>query len=164
MGKSVQEFREFIKDYPKIKQEVQEGKTKWQNVYEDWVILGPEDAKWSNYKSETVSPFDTSSTSNNAFENSPFNNVKKEGQTQSETKKDAPSKFNMAQTSELVKSAYGYIKKVNTDQVVKTLSNAQKVMGLVQGFIGGGMAGAGLGALKKSTGDPLFDKKFDEWY
>lgn len=55
----------------------------------------------------------------------------------------------------------GYIKKIDPDQVTKTVTSIQKVLELISGF----GAGASSSALaKKSTGDPLFDRRFDEWY
>lgn len=47
---SVQEFKAFVKKHPVLVQEVRKGKLNWQEVYEDWYILGEEDEKWKKFK------------------------------------------------------------------------------------------------------------------
>lgn len=51
-----------------------------------------------------------------------------------------------------------YVKNINPDNVSKTLNNISKIVSLIQGF------GSGSVDKKISTGDPLFDKRFDDWY
>lgn len=43
---SVLQFKEFVKNNPKIIQEVRKGKVTWQELYEDWYLLGEEDSRW----------------------------------------------------------------------------------------------------------------------
>jgi hypothetical protein len=43
---SVLQFKEFVKNNPKIIQEVRKGKSTWQELYEDWYLLGEEDTRW----------------------------------------------------------------------------------------------------------------------
>ncbi|AIM17577.1 hypothetical protein HW35_16150 [Bacillus sp. X1(2014)] len=43
---SVLEFKEFVKNNPKIIQEVRKGKATWQELYEDWYLLGEDDKRW----------------------------------------------------------------------------------------------------------------------
>ncbi|XMB66653.1 spore coat protein YlbD [Mycoplasmatota bacterium zrk1] len=50
MGKSIEEFREFVKKYPKLKFKVRDGDRTWQNIYEEWSLLGEE--SFENYKEE----------------------------------------------------------------------------------------------------------------
>ena len=66
-----------------------------------------------------------------------------------------------SQTEDLIKTIMGYVKKIDPDQVTKTVTSIQKVLELFGG-IGGAAAGSALA--KKSTGDPLFDRRFDDWY
>ncbi|WP_066289487.1 YlbD family protein [Bacillus sp. FJAT-29937] len=49
---SVEKFKEFVKKNPKIIQEVREGKKTLQELYEDWYLLGEDDPKWGNMRSE----------------------------------------------------------------------------------------------------------------
>ncbi|WML38975.1 YlbD family protein [Neobacillus sp. OS1-2] len=43
---SVLKFKEFVKSNPKIIKEVRDGKATWQELYEDWYLLGEEDQRW----------------------------------------------------------------------------------------------------------------------
>jgi len=47
---SVQKFKEFVKNHPELIQEVRKGNTTWQELYEDWYLLGEDDPKWSGSK------------------------------------------------------------------------------------------------------------------
>ncbi|HAQ08553.1 MAG TPA: hypothetical protein DCR24_13920 [Bacillus bacterium] len=43
---SVQKFKEFVKNHPELIQEVRKGNSTWQELYEDWYLLGEDDPKW----------------------------------------------------------------------------------------------------------------------
>ncbi|MDP4085698.1 MAG: YlbD family protein [Bacillota bacterium] len=43
---SVVEFKEFVRNNPKIIQEVRKGNATWQELYEDWYLLGEDDERW----------------------------------------------------------------------------------------------------------------------
>jgi hypothetical protein len=43
---SVQKFKQFVKNHPELIQEVRNGNTTWQELYEDWYLLGEDDPKW----------------------------------------------------------------------------------------------------------------------
>lgn len=43
---TVIQFKEFVKNNPKLIQEVRKGKTTWQELYEEWYLLGEEDTRW----------------------------------------------------------------------------------------------------------------------
>ncbi|WP_077211407.1 YlbD family protein [Bacillus dakarensis] len=47
---SVQKFKEFVKEHPNLIKEVRAGHFTWQELYEDWYLLGEEDARWEPYK------------------------------------------------------------------------------------------------------------------
>ncbi|MBE6137290.1 MAG: hypothetical protein E7176_02720 [Erysipelotrichaceae bacterium] len=127
MSAKLDEFKEFIKRHPLLKQEVLSKKRTWQELYEDYVLLGEE-----------------------AFEDE-----------KEEVEVKEPVKKKDSSTEDLIKNIMGYVKKINPDQVTKTVTSIQKVLELIGSF----GAGASTQALaKKSTGDPLFDKRFDEWY
>ncbi|RSL31120.1 hypothetical protein D7Z54_22670 [Salibacterium salarium] len=48
--KSVYEFREFLYQHPLLIKEVREGKRTWNQLYQDWVILGEDHEDWSSFK------------------------------------------------------------------------------------------------------------------
>ena len=127
MSQKLDEFKEFVKKHPLLKQEVYSNKKTWQQLYEDFVILGE-----------------------SAFAEPEVATEEKKTEAKSNT-----------QTEELIKNVMGYVKKINPDQVTKTVTSIQKVLELIGSLGAGGTATA---LAKKSTGDPLFDKRFDEWY
>ncbi|WP_026674407.1 spore coat protein YlbD [Alkalihalobacterium bogoriense] len=47
---SVQEFKKFVKEHPLLVKEVKEGRKSWQDVYEEWTLLGPDHEDWASYK------------------------------------------------------------------------------------------------------------------
>lgn len=47
---SVQQFKDFVKANPEIIREVRKGKYSWQELYEDWYLLGEEDSRWQEFK------------------------------------------------------------------------------------------------------------------
>ena len=47
---SVQEFKQFVKRHPKIIKEVREGKATWQELFEEWYLLGEDDPRFLPYK------------------------------------------------------------------------------------------------------------------
>lgn len=131
MSAKLDEFKQFVKRHPLLKGQVASRQKTWQELYEDYCILG-EDA---------------------------FPEEKEETETKTEEKKSTSK--TTSSTEELIKTVVGYVKKIDPDQVTKTVTSIQKVLELFGG-IGGAAAGSALA--KKSTGDPLFDKRFDEWY
>lgn len=44
---SVQKFKEFVKNNPHLIKEVRKGNSNWQELYEDWYLLGEDDPKWT---------------------------------------------------------------------------------------------------------------------
>lgn len=49
---SVEKFKEFVKNNPKIIKEVRKGNATWQELYEDWYLLGEEDQRWEKIGSD----------------------------------------------------------------------------------------------------------------
>ncbi|MEG9296531.1 YlbD family protein [Mangrovibacillus sp. Mu-81] len=54
MGKSlhpkVKEFKEFVRKHPKIVRDVRNGNANWQELFEDWYLLGEDDTRWDSYR------------------------------------------------------------------------------------------------------------------
>lgn len=124
MSAKLDEFKTFVKKHPLLKQQVANKEKTWQELYEDFCILGEDSVI--------------------------------------ETKDDIKKKSNSnSQTEDIIKTLVGYVKKIDPDQVTKTVTSIQKVLELIGGF---GGASAAQALAKKSTGDPLFDKRFDEWF
>lgn len=117
-----EQFKEFVGKHPLLKFEVRDNKRTWQNIFEEWDLLGGEDESWKKY----------------------VENEKKDN-------------LNTVMGQETIRNVMGYIKKINPDSISKTLNNVNKIASLLTGFTGSKAA-------TKMTGDPLFDKKFDDWY
>lgn len=49
---SVEEFKNFVKNNPKILQEARSQKVTLQELYEDWTLLGEEDPRWDVFRLE----------------------------------------------------------------------------------------------------------------
>lgn len=139
MSQKIEEFKEFVKKRPEIKKVIDSKQKTWQNLFEEWTLLGSE-ATWDNYKEEGDASTKTSSTS----------------------KTTIPVSKEMAQLGDMLKACVGYVKKINPDNIAKTVNNVQKLMALVAGIGVANTAKAAKG--NRLTGDPLFDKKFDDWY
>lgn len=43
---SIEKFKSFVKSNPEIIKEVRSGHATWQELYEDWYLLGEEDPRW----------------------------------------------------------------------------------------------------------------------
>ncbi len=106
MASRIDDFREFVKKYPKIKDDVKNGVKTWQVLYEDWVMLGEEDSVWDIYK-ETSSKGDIGS-----------------------------KKLDDLLTTSNIKNIIEYVKKINPDSISKTLNTIQKVLQITQSFGG----------------------------
>lgn len=121
---SLDEFKDFLKLHPLLKEEVLTHKKTWQEIYEQWVLF-KDDTMWDKYKLEE--------------------------------KPKEEKKVN----DDLVKNVLSYVKKIDPDTITKYVSSIQKIIELVTSF----SLGSELSQIsKKKTGDPLFDRRFDEWY
>ncbi|MGG0049729.1 YlbD family protein [Bacillus atrophaeus] len=47
---SINDFKQFVKKHPKLIKEVRKEERSWQDVYENWVLLGENDPIWDPYK------------------------------------------------------------------------------------------------------------------
>jgi hypothetical protein len=62
MHPSILKFKEFVRNNPKIIQEVRKGNATWQELYEDWYLLGEDDARWDSIGEEKSSVMEGEST------------------------------------------------------------------------------------------------------
>lgn len=100
------EFREFVKGHQLVREEVKSGKRTWQQIYEDWYIMGDGDEIWGSYKNKT--------------------------QPQSGETKKLEDLLN----SDNIKNIWEHVKKINPDSISKTLNTVQKVLQITQSFGG----------------------------
>ena len=50
MESRMDEFKVFVSKYPLIKEDVRNGNKTWQQLYEDFVILGEDDESFKKYR------------------------------------------------------------------------------------------------------------------
>ncbi|PSL50816.1 putative coat protein YlbD-like [Salsuginibacillus halophilus] len=53
-------FKTFIQEHPDLIKEVRSGRADWNQLYQDWYILGEEDEIWAPYRSESNTPAQSS--------------------------------------------------------------------------------------------------------
>ncbi|MCM3742252.1 YlbD family protein [Oceanobacillus luteolus] len=46
------QFKEFINNHPKLIREIRKNGKSWQELYEQWVLLGEDDIHWNQYKDD----------------------------------------------------------------------------------------------------------------
>ena len=137
MSQKTEEFKEFVKSHPELKRVIYEEKKTWQSLFEEWSLLGSS-STWDKYK---------------------------DGNTEKEDSVQKPNIFVSKETQQIgdmLKTYMNYVKKINPDNVTKTITNIQKIMALVAGV--GAANTVNAAKSNKLTGDPLFDRRFDEWY
>ncbi|OIK15166.1 YlbD family protein [Bacillus sp. MUM 13] len=47
---SVEQFRQFVQNHPKLRTEVRQGKYTWQALFEEWYLLGEGNKQWEKYQ------------------------------------------------------------------------------------------------------------------
>lgn len=109
------DFRKFVSSHSLVRNEVLSGKKTWQQIYEDWVILGEGDKVWENYRTD-------SSNKNTINDNTP------------ENKQTKFPKLDELLSGDNLKTIINYVKKINPDTLSKTLNTIQKVLQITQGF------------------------------
>ncbi|MED3642678.1 YlbD family protein [Caldifermentibacillus hisashii] len=73
---SVEQFKNFVKKHPELIKEVRTGKKTWQEVYEEWYLLGEDDPKWAKYtKTGKPTAIKEETKSNNESKNAVFNQL-----------------------------------------------------------------------------------------
>jgi hypothetical protein len=82
MHPSVLKFKEFVKNNPKLIQEVRKGNATWQELYEDWYLLGEDDKRWETIGAETESEPPKTTGSKGDFMSTMMGTFKKMDQNQ----------------------------------------------------------------------------------
>jgi hypothetical protein len=107
---SVLKFKEFVKNNPKIIQEVRQGRATWQELYEDWYLLGEDDERWD-------------SIGENRKNSSELAGNKKDAVVFSEGKTDWMSTIT------------GMLKKMDANQLQYHANNLSQAIGAIQGVL-----------------------------
>lgn len=99
---SVQKFKVFVNQHPKMVHDVRDGKKTWQQFYEEWYLLGEEDEMWKRYRADYA-------------ESAP---------TSGENKKEKSEDFMGQMVS--------FFKKLDVEQVQQHITNVTSAIGSVQ--------------------------------
>ena len=103
---SIERFKGFVKNHPKLVLEVRKGRSSWQELYEEWYLLGEEDPKWLDYY---------------------------EGEAAA---KAASPKEEKESKSDLVSTLVSTIKNMDMDQIQSHISSLSQAISAVQGLLG----------------------------
>lgn len=107
-GRNVTLFKQFVKRHPKLIIEVRQGKMTWQQLYEEWYLLGEDDPSWKKYRSQSHSETDKNTNSQTTDEN---------------------------HVPEVIKQIMNYIKKMDMDQVQQFLGQINDALENFQKFL-----------------------------
>lgn len=51
----INEFKQFVKNHPKLIEDVRHSKRTWKETYEDWIVLGEDHEMWNDYRTNKKS-------------------------------------------------------------------------------------------------------------
>ena len=68
LGDIMDEFKEFLKTVPSVKQDVLNGRYTWQQLYEIFVMYGKDDKFWQPYKTNSSIDLNALSSSLSSIE------------------------------------------------------------------------------------------------
>lgn len=106
----IEKFKEFINRYPKLRSEIRKNGRGWQELYEQWVLLGEEDEHWQQYK-EKISEVN-----------------------KNESEKDGPfSKLDLK--PDLVKQVLKYTESIDVNKLQSQVQQLSKTIGTVQEIV-----------------------------
>lgn len=116
----LEEFKKYVKKYPKLISYVKEGKMSWQDFYELYDIYGENDEVWSKYVSESVSDGDNNT---NTDTNKSIN-------TDSVSSDDSESSKEGSKSITSVGDVVKMIKNMDVNKVQDGISSLQKAVDL----------------------------------
>ncbi|KUP08545.1 hypothetical protein Q73_04950 [Bacillus coahuilensis m2-6] len=103
-------FKKFVRSHPGLIKEVKRGNSTWQDLFEEWYILGDEDPTWQKYQKENLTNIETSS------------------QTNAESKEEETSSGIMNQLTKVIQN-------MDANQMQSHLANLSQAIGAVQGVL-----------------------------
>lgn len=103
---SLEKFKEFVRKHPSLVKEVRRGIYTWQEVYEDWYLLGENHEVWKSFRDHT-----------GAIEDS---------EEEMKRKKEE---------SAAVSSLFDSLKNVDVQSMQKHVSNLSQALGAISGVI-----------------------------
>jgi hypothetical protein len=117
---SVIKFKEFVKNNPKIIQEVRQGRATWQELYEDWYLLGEDDERW-----ETIG-------------------ISKKAESGLALTNKEAGESNDGKKLDWMSSITGMMKKMDANQLQSHVNNLSQAIGAIQGLLAQFQGGQGV--------------------
>ena len=150
----VNEFKDFVRQHPGLKDEVASGKSTWQNFYESWYLYGAEDRQWAPFKTGASSPVTDETNANT------------EPKRETVEAEIVTPKSDLSGT-EMITQAFEYLQKVDLDKVQKTMGTFQQFIQIFNTMGGKGAGAAAAGGLLGNAAIPKnnykgFFSQFDD--
>ena len=113
---SVDKFREFVRDHPYIANEVRNKQATWQELFEEWYLLGEDHPRWQSDNNKAVEPESIER------KEEPANSAEDAG-TSSQS------------NPELIGSVINAVKNMDLTQMQQYISSANQAIGAIQGVL-----------------------------
>jgi len=110
---SIAEFKVFVQKHPHLIQEVRSGHSTWQELFEEWYLLGEDDPRWKN-----------SSTVKNSVKSM------KTKQEKVENDKDDNDEQNNKQFN--INQILDYLKRMDINQIQQHIKSLYEALGTAQ--------------------------------
>lgn len=107
---SIEQFREFVKKHPHLRNEVKTNQTTWQELFEEWYLLGESHPRWEADQKESDS---------STREQSNIVGKSKESE----------------QSQDLMGMLLGALKNMDINQIQQYIISANQALGTIQGLL-----------------------------
>jgi hypothetical protein len=107
---NVQKFKNFVKQHPGLVVKVKKGKKTWQDLYEDWYLLGDNDPKWESFRRDEKT-------------------ISQKTETKQESKSDLS-------TTELINQVIARVKQLDINQVQQYIGSLSEGLDTLQKLLG----------------------------
>ncbi|GAK14237.1 spore coat protein YlbD [Geomicrobium sp. JCM 19039] len=125
MDPSVIEFKTFVQNHPGLIQEVRHGRYSWNDLYQEWAIIGGDHADWTSYQTNPgPEPVGEAST----------NDTQTSGETSTNAAQNSLNQF--LESNPTVSSVVSRLGQMNVNDLQGYLSQFSGVMGNVQQLMG----------------------------
>lgn len=115
--RSIEQFRKFVQTHPHLRNEVKQKEATWQELFEEWYILGENHPRWD---------IDHKETGINSA-----NKGHKKTSEKEEEKKDTKGES----TQELIGMLLGAVKNMDVNQIQQYIKSANQAIGTIQGLL-----------------------------
>lgn len=109
---SIEQFREFVRKHPHLRNEVKQKQTTWQELFEEWYLLGESHPRWGIDQVEQES-----------------RNQKQSNIEEKEKEKESD------QTQEIIGMVLNAIKNMDINQIQQYIKSANQAIGTIQGLL-----------------------------